>query len=201
MDFREAVRKRRMIRSFTEEPLDAAVVERIIDVARRGPSAGYSQGVEFVVVTDAATRHAIAQPGEEIARKTGGHNFAAQAPVHVVICAGAEIYRSRYRQPDKAPVLNRMSEDDLWTVPYWYVDAGAAMMLLLLAAVDEGIGAAFIGGGRVERLRDLLSIPEDYVPIGIALLGHPAPDAGEFRGSAASRTRRAKTDVMHRERW
>jgi nitroreductase len=201
MEFREAVRKRRMIRSFIDEPLEAAVVDRIIDVARRGPSAGYSQGVEFVVVTDAATRLAIAQPGEAIARRTGAHNFAAQAPVHVVICAGAEIYRARYRQPDKVPVLDRMNEDDLWTVPYWYVDAGAAMMLLLLAAVDEGIGAAFIGGGKVERLRDLLSIPEEYVPIGVALLGHPAPDAGEFRGSAATRKRRTRADVVHPERW
>jgi nitroreductase len=94
-----------------------------------------------------------------------------------------------------------MSEDDLWTVPYWYVDAGAAMMLLLLAAVDEGIAAAFVGGGKVDHLRELLSIPETFTPIGVALLGHAAPDAAQFRGSAATRKRRPATEVVHRERW
>ncbi|MGH3524898.1 MAG: nitroreductase family protein, partial [Mycobacterium sp.] len=179
MDFLEVVRKRRMVRSFTDEPVATDVVERIMDVARRGPSAGYSQGIEFVVITDQATREAIARPGDEVFRRSGHRNFVRQAPVHVVICTSAEIYKSRYREPDKMRVVRRVQEDLLWAVPFWFTDAGCAMMLILLAAVNEGIAAAFVGVPPT-GVRELLGIPDEYVPIGVALLGHEAPDARQY---------------------
>lgn len=145
MEFRDVVRRRRMVRSFTDEPVAPDVLKRILDIARRGPSAGYSQGVEFVVVTDPDMRAAIAAPGDEMFGKLGRPNFVAQAPVHVVVCTSPEKYKSRYREPDKMRVVGHMDEDKLWQVPFWHTDAGAAMMLLLLAAVDEGIAAALVG--------------------------------------------------------
>lgn len=201
MNFRDAVRRRRMVRSFTDEPVAPDALERILDAARRGPTAGFSQGVEFVVVTDAGTRAAIAAPGADVLATSGHHNFVAQAPVHVVICVGPEIYRARYREPDKMRVVAGMADEELWRVPYWYVDGGAALMLILLAAVDEGIAAAFVGG-RPEALRALVGIPDDHVPIGVALLGHEAPDARDFGDvSATPRPRRRLPEVVHRERW
>lgn len=62
MDFLCVVRRRRMVRAFTAEPVDPAVVDRILDTARRGPSAGFSQAVDFVIVTDEKVRAAIAEP-------------------------------------------------------------------------------------------------------------------------------------------
>jgi len=201
MDFVDVVRKRRMVRSFTDTPVAPEAIERIMDIARRGPSAGYSQGVEFVVVTDDATRGEIAQPYEALHAKSGHPNFVRQALVHIVICANAEIYKSRYRQPDKMRARRNVSDEDLWRIPYWYTDAGCAMMLILLATVDEGLAAGFVGGG-VERLRTLLGIPEEYTPIGIALIGHEAPDARQYGDvSADQRPRRPLSDVVHDERW
>lgn len=190
-----------MVRSFIDEPVAPDALERILETARRGPSAGYSQGVEFVVVTDDATRAKIAEPYEAIHAKSGHANFVAQAPVHVVICANAEIYRARYREPDKMRARKDVSDDDLWRIPYWYTDAGCAMMLILLAAVDEGLAAGFVGGG-IGRLRRLLGIPEEYTPIGTALIGHEAADARQYGDiSADPRPRRPKADVVHRDRW
>ncbi len=64
------------------------------------------------------------------------------APVHVVVGMREESYHERYRKPDK--LLEDGSEID-WHVPWWWVDAGKAMMLLLLAAIDEGLGAGLFG--------------------------------------------------------
>ncbi len=201
MEFREVVRKRRMIRSFSDEPVDSAAVRRILDLARRGPSGGFSQGVEFVVVLDPETRHRIAAPADEVFEISGHHNFIAQAPVQIVICVSPEIYKARYREPDKMKVREGLDDDTLWVVPYWYTDAGAAMNLVMLAAVDEGLSAAFVGGD-ADLLHDLLGIPEDFIPIGIALLGHAAPDADRFGDvSGEPRKRRPYDDVVHQERW
>ncbi|MEV6288083.1 nitroreductase family protein [Kribbella sp. NPDC051770] len=203
MEFLDVVRRRKMVRSFTDEPVDPDVVRRVLDVARRGPSAGYSQGVEFVVVTDPATRAAIAEPGREMFEQLQRPDFVAQAQVHVVICVSPEIYKGRYREADKQQVVSEIDEDALWVVPFWYTDAGAAMTLLLLAAVDEGIGAAFVGGLEADDVRTLLGIPAEYIPVGIALLGHEAPDAKTWGDVAAAgrRPRRRYDEVVHQERW
>lgn len=201
MDFKDVVRKRKMVRSFTDEPVDPETVRRILDTARRGPSAGFSQGVEFVVVFDDETRQKIAAPAQDVVAVSGHHNFLAQARVHVVVCVSPEVYRSRYRESDKMQVRREVDDDALWVVPYWYTDAGAAIQLLLMAAVDEGIAAAFVGGNG-EMLHELLGIPEDYIPIGVALLGHAAPDAGQFGDvSARRRPRRPYGEIVHQERW
>jgi nitroreductase len=200
-EFSDVVRRRRMVRSFTDEPVAPDIVRRIVDTARRGPSAGYSQGVEFVVITDRATREALAAPAQETFDISGHHNFVAQAPVHVVVCVSPAVYRSRYREADKMTVVAGIDDEDLWAVPYWYQDAGSALMLLLLAAVDEGIGAAFVGG-EADLLHRLLGIPDEYIPVGTALLGHEAPDARSFGDVAANpRRRRAFDAVVHFERW
>jgi len=201
VEFKDVVRKRKMVRSFADEPVDPEVIRRILDVARRAPSAGFSQGVEFVVVTDQETRHKIAAPADVIFARSGHHNFVAQAPVHVVVCVSPEIYRERYRQPDKMKVVADIDEDTLWSVPYWYTDAGAAMQLLLMAAVEEGIAAGFVGVS-ADQLRELLGIPQEYLPIGIALLGHAAPDAGEFGDVSARRVpRRPYEEIVHEGYW
>jgi nitroreductase len=203
-DFHDLVRHRKMVRSFSSDPVDPAAVHRILDVARRGPTAGFSQGVEFVVVTDEDMRAAIAAPSEQMLASALMENFVAQAPVHIVVCTSPEIYRRRYRESDKQRVVGSVDEDDLWSVPFWYTDAGAAKMLILLAAVDEGLGACFVGvlPGQHEVLRELLDVPDEYELVGIALLGHASERADQYSDvSAATRRRRPFDEVVHRERW
>lgn len=193
--FRRLVAGRRMVRNYTDDPVDPRAVDRILDAARRGPSAGFSQGVSFVVVTSPETRSAIAELANEADYVAAGfHPWISRAPVHVVLCVSEEVYRARYREPDKSPDGTEAE----WPVPYWWVDAGAALMLLLLAAVAEGLGAGFLGSHGLERLSETLEIPPEVAPIGFVTLGHPAPDR---RSRSLDRGRRSWDEVVHRERW
>ena len=193
--FLDLVKRRRIVRNYTDEPVDGAVVDRILDAARRGPSAGFSQGVSFVVVTSESGRSTIADLADEPAYVEAGFDpWISKAPVHVVVCVSEEVYRSRYREPDKSA---DGSEQD-WPVPYWWVDAGAALMLVLLAAVAEGLAAGFLGSHALDRLAETLGIPSEVRPIGIVTLGHPAPDR---RSGSLARGRKPLDEVVHRERW
>lgn len=194
--FHDLVRKRRMTRNFTEEPVAWNVIERIVDAGRRGPSAGFSQGIAFVAVTDGATRGRIAEiAGEQWYVRQGHEPFMSRAPAHIVITTSEAIYHQRYNEADKKA---KGQEEIGWPIPYWHTDAGAAMMLVLLAAVDEGLGTAFVGVKNPAELQQELGIPDDHLPIGVVFLGHPAPD---MRSGSLKRGRRPIETVLHRERW
>jgi nitroreductase len=197
MDFGHVIRSRRMVRSFSNDAVPRDVIERIVETARRGPSAGFSQGVEFVVVTEPALRERlveIASVGQTM------RDGLAPAPVHIVVCVSADIYRRRYREPDKERVRAHMSDDDLWHVPFWWVDAGAAMMLLLLATTNEGLASFFYGIWRMDELKSLLSVPDEHTPIGVVTIGHRALHE-MTQGSAIARRRRRVADVVHWNGW
>lgn len=194
--FHELVRKRRMIRNFTEEPVSWETIERIVDAGRRGPSAGYSQGVMFVAVTEAEMRNRLAEiAGEHWYVRQGHEPFMSRAPVHIVITTSEAIYHQRYNEPDKKA---KGQEEIGWPIPYWHTDAGAAMMLVLLAAVDEGLGTAFVGVQDPTELQRALGIPDEHMPIGIVFIGHAAPD---MPSGSLKRGRRPIETVLHRERW
>lgn len=196
MQFRDILRKRRMIRRFTDEPVADEVLERIIDAGNRGPSAGFSQGVSFLSITGEETRrHVAALCGEHGYIAAGFGPFVSRAPVQIVVCTSEATYRARYAESDKRRAAAR---DPVFPVPYWFTDAGAAMMLILLAAVDEGLGAAFVGIHDQPGLRALLGIPDDVTPIGVVLIGHPADDK---RSRSLKRGRKPLAEVHHRERW
>jgi nitroreductase len=196
VDFREVVRRRRMVRRFTPEPVPDAAVERIVATARRAPSAGFTQGVSFVVVTDPAARAGLAEVAGEAWYTRAGHApFIAQAPVHVVVCTSPSAYVERYREPDKR---KPDGQDRPWPVPYWHTDAGCALMLLLLATVDEGLAAAFVGVRDPRELAAALGIPDEVEPIGIALIGHGAEDKPS---RSLARGRKPLEAILHRERW
>lgn len=197
MDFGDVVRRRRMVRNYSDEPLDSDVLDRILDAGIHVPSAGFSQGVFLVAVTDGATRKQIATlSGEEDYVEAGFDAWISRAPVHVLVCVSSAVYAERYAEPDKGGPDGPLAKAENWQVPYWWVDGGAAMQNLLLAAVDEGLGAGFLGSHRMPEIKDLLGIPDDVAPIGIVTIGHPAPDR-----KSGSLKRGRRTDTIHRERW
>lgn len=194
--FQQLVRKRRMVRNFTDKPVSNEVMERIIDAARRGPSAGYSQGIAFVALTDEAMRTRLAEiAGEHWYVRQGHEPFMSRAPLHIVITTSEQIYHDRYNEPDKKA---KGQEEIGWPIPYWHTDAGAAMMLVLLGAVDEGLGSAFVGVQDPTELQAALGIPDDHMPIGIVFIGEAAPDK---KSGSLKRGRRPLETVLHRERW
>lgn len=185
-----------MVRNYRDEPVPDEVVDRVLDTARRAPSAGFSQGQRFVVVTDDETRQAIADLADEQAYVERGFDpWMSRAPVHVVVCTDEQAYHERYRQPDK---LDEDGEEIDWPVPYWHVDAGASLMLLLLAAVDEGLAAGFFGVHRLAGLQELLGIPSNVHIVGVVTIGHPAPDR---RSGSLDRGWHDLDEVVHRGRW
>ncbi len=195
MEFREVLARRRMVRNYTEDPVDPDALARIADAGRRAPSAGYSQGQAFVVVTNPADRRQIASlAGEDGYTAAGFEPWISRAPAHIVVCASESEYRRRYREADKASYGKELP----WPVPYWWVDAGAALQNILLAAVDEGLAAGFLGCHALPELGSLLGIPDHYTPIGLVTVGYPAPDR---RSGSLSRGSRPVEQVIHWDRW
>ncbi len=202
MDFRDLLPRRRMVRHYTEEPVPPDVVERVLETVRRAPSAGYSQGQRLLALTEAAGR-------AEVARVLGDAGWTASdgrepwlesAPVHVLVCTREDDYHERYRREDK--LLDGAEIE--WPVPFWFVDAGAALMLVLLAAIDEGLAAGLSGVPReaAAELRASFGIPEDVEIVALVTLGYAAPDPGwSAVTSRATQPRRDSGEVVRWERW
>jgi nitroreductase len=198
VEFREILGKRRMHRAFLPDPLPVEQIERVVGVIRRAPSGGFSQGGSIVVVTDDDKRAEIARAFGDEHYSVNGRNYIADAPVLLVLSANEALYHARYNESDKLAAGGGV--EITWPVPYWFVDAGALMMLVLLAAIDEGLASAFIGHPDQKRIFDgLLGLPPDVVPIGLALIGkpgeHPPP------GSRFKERQRATEDLVHWQEW
>jgi len=199
MELTEAVRRRRMTRNFSGLPLDAGVVDGLLAAALRAPSAGNTQGREFVVLEGADQTSRYWRATTDEAWRTTSRRFEGlfRAPVVILVFADPEAYRSRYREPDKRGPDDRDLE---WVVPFWFVDAAFATMNLLLAATDQGLGAAFLGNFRGEdALRTSLGVPERLRWLGAVLVGQGAgPDP---TSSSAGRHRRTLEESVHRGGW
>ncbi len=202
MELRELLPRRRMVRHYANEPVPREVVERIVATVRRAPSAGYSQGQRLLVVTEDEGRAEVARCLN--AAGWGSHDdlepWLESAPVHVLVLTRENDYHDRYRKPDKLAD----GEEIEWPVPYWHVDAGAALMLLLLAAIDEGLGAGVSGVplGAAAGLRASFGIPEDVAVVALVTMGVAAPDPGwSAVTSRRTQSRRAPDEVVRWERW
>ena len=196
MQFREVVLKRRMIRNFSDDPVDPLAIERILDLARRGPSAGFTQGQDFILITEQELKKVIADIcGEEKYVAAGFDPFISNAPLLIIPCTNEAAYHRRYQAHDK---LQEDGTEIHWPVPYWFMDVGCAVMTLLLAVIDEGLAAGFAGALDLKPLRDLLGIPEEVTPVGVIPIGHPAKD---IPSPSLKRGRRPKDELIHRNQW
>ena len=203
MNFREVLTRRRSVRTYADRPVPREVLERIADAAVVwAPSAGFSQGLRIVVVTDPGTRRRVATAAkEDELAEQGRRRWKAAAPVHMIVLTREEDYHDRYRQQDKLRITGGREID--WPAPYWYVDAGAAVMALMLTAIDEGLDTAIFGVTDLQALRETLGLPEDIRFVAVVTMGYPAEGADEPSSGASVLTerRRARTEVVRWERW
>ena len=186
MEFSEVVRHRHMVRRFTGEPVSPESLDRILHNAVRGPSAGFSQGQAFLVLT-----------GEDLKRfwevaGAAAADSVTSAPLVIVPMSAKRVYLDRYAQPDKGWTDR---DEKRWPVPFWHIDTGMAALLILLTVVDEGLGALYFGivPEAVEPFRQEFGVPEDHEPIGAIAIGHNAEAAPRDLRAR----RRAAEDVVH----
>ncbi|GAA1730139.1 hypothetical protein GCM10009809_27090 [Isoptericola hypogeus] len=209
MEFQDVVRRRRMVRRFTDEEVSPEVVDRLVRNAVRAPSAGFSQGWSFLVLTEpedrdrfwtAATPARRPEPAEGSSQRDMSTwlDGMRTAPVLVVALCSKDAYLGRYAEADKGWTDR---DEARWPVPYWHVDAGMAALLMLQTAVDEGLGACFfgVGAGETPAFREAFGIPDAWVQTGVVAVGHPAD--GGAKGSPTRRRRKPLEDVVHRGRW
>ncbi|HEY5395176.1 MAG TPA: nitroreductase family protein [Trebonia sp.] len=191
MDFQEVVQRRRMVRAFTGESVPKGSLDRILGNAVRGPSAGFSQGQSFLLLTEPADRERF----WEIAG--AAVNASAQtAPAVIVPMSCKRVYLDRYAQPDKGWTDR---DEARWPVPFWHIDTGMAGLLILQTVVDEGLGAIYFGivPEAVQPFRDAFGVPDDQEPIGAIAIGF---DAETEKRDLRSK-RRSMDDVLHYGRW
>jgi nitroreductase len=197
MEFAEVLRRRRMIRAYdAARPIPPAAIDAVLAAALRAPSAGFTQGISFLVLGSDAER-------ETFWRLTSNSDTAwvggmRTAPVLILAWTSEAAYLDRYAEPDKG-----WSDRDptRWSAPYWFVDAGMASMAALLSAVDQHLGACFFGipADRIAAVREAFGVPTNQLSVGVISLGYPA--SAPITGSSTRRPRKAPTELIHRGVW
>jgi nitroreductase len=199
VEFADVVRRRRMVRDYDpDRPVSPEVRERLLAHAVRAPSAGFSQGWAFLVLETDEERAAFWAATTDSGTPDGWLTRMRRAPLLVVPFSCKDAYLDRYAEPDKGWTDR---DGARWPVPYWDVDAGMAALLMLLTAVDEGLGACFFGvpAGKVDALREAFGVPATHRPVGVVAVGHPGAD--DRRSPSLRRGRRGVDEVVHRGRW
>lgn len=192
MELTDAVRRRRMVRSYDpERPVSRETLGELLSLAVRAPSAGHTQGWRFLVLDDITSRSAFWQATAE-ADADAWLERMQRAPALIVVFSDKSAYLDRYAEADKGWADR---DEGRWPVPYWHIDAGMAAMILLLAAVDAGLGACFFGvpADRWDALRAAFAVPQRLSPVGVVSLGYPAPD---LRSPSLRRGRRPVEEVV-----
>jgi nitroreductase len=192
MEFRDLVRARRMVRSYEpDRPVAREVIDALLGLAVRAPSAGHTQGWQFLVLDDPASCAAF---WDATATDTPDAWLARMqtAPALVVVFSDETAYRTRYAEADKGSIP---ADQQSWPIPYWHVDAGMAAMILLLGAVDEGLAGCLFGvpDEAWPALRARFAVPEHLTPVCVVSLGYPAPD---LRSPSLRRGRRPFDEVV-----
>ena len=173
MDLEMVVKKRRMCREFLDRDVPQEKIDRILDLASRYPSAGHTEPQEFIVLRDQRVK-------ENLARAALEQMFVAQAPLVIVVVSDTRRSARRYGERG---------------VHFFSITDGSfAAMLILLAVVNEGLGACFVGSFYDEEVQDVLGLPAEVRPIGIIPIGYCAEGPREF-------PRRSKAQIIHRDRY
>lgn len=195
MEFQEVVRRRHMVREYTDQPVPDETVERLLRNAVQGPSAGFSQGQAFLVLRGADIERFWAVTNAD-GEPMLGQDGVRRAPLLIVPFSSKRAYLDRYARDDKGWTDR---DEARWPVPFWHIDTGFSVLLMLQTVVDEGLGALYFGipPEWVEPFRTAFGVPADHEPIGAVSVGYPA----ETERRNLSSRRRPFTDMVHFGQW
>lgn len=199
MELNRAIDRRRMVREFAPEPLEAGRLDQLLDRARRAPSAGNTSATRFVVLDTPDTVAAHWDTTLPAGPRRDGFRWQGllRAPALVLVATEPDRYLSRYSEADKAGT-GRGGSAERWPVPYWWVDAGAVLQNLLLLVVQDGLGACLFGAFDHEpAIRERFGLGPDLRLVATVAIGHPLPDEP---GRSARRPRPPIDEVIIRPR-
>jgi nitroreductase len=199
VELAEVLRRRRMVRRFDpDRPVPDDVVTALLAAALRAPTAGDTQAVSFLVLSDPADLEAYwqatARPGPPDRWLQG----MRAAPLLVLVWTSREAYLDRYAEPDKGWGDR---DPDRWSAPYWFVDAGMASMAALLTVVDAELAGCFFGvpADRASLVRQRFGVPADQLSVGVIGVGYPEPTGAPPRPGRARRQPPGRR--VHRGHW
>jgi nitroreductase len=200
MELSEAIRRRRMVRAYDPaRGVPDDVVDLLLQNAIRAPSAGFSQGWDFLVLRSDDDRNRFWESTREDpdAEPDSWLQGLMTAPLLVVCLSDKDRYLDRYAEPDKGWTDR---DEARWPVPYWDVDTGMAGLMMLLTAVDAGLGSCFFGipPAAHAAFRSAFDVPANRTPVGVVSVGYPASDR---RSPSLRRGRRPVSDVAHDGRF
>ncbi len=188
-----------MVRSFSNAPVDHDTITTLVSALLSGPSAGNTQPLDALVLIgdDAATYWDTTLP---VARRDGfPWPGLLNAPVLLIPYVRPAAYVDRYGEPDKAST-GLGESPEAWTVPYWWVDGGAAVENVLIAVQSLALGACFFGQFEHEdAVRARFGVPDGHRAVGTIALGHP--DGSDRTSRSARRPKRSVSDVTHWGAW
>ncbi len=199
-EFERVLASRRMCRDFADQEIDPDVLKKVLLAAFRGPSAGNTAAMELLVLSEPRVAQYWSLTLAEEKRESFPWPGLLKAPTLVIPLVRPSAYQERYQEPDKA---HTGLGDSLaaWQVPYWYVDGGAGLMGLLLAAEAAGLGALLFGQFQHERaVASAFGVPEDYQALGTVALGWPNI-GGRNPSVSAARGRVDPESLIHHQSW
>ena len=196
-----AVRERRDMRHFIDEPLEEGVLQRLIEAAHLGPSVGFMQPWRFIRITDAALRQKLHACVEEERCRTAEalgerSDEFMRLKVEGILCCAEVLVVGLIDQRERYVFGRRtMPEMDL-------ASAACAIQNFWLAARAEGIGVGWVSLFDPANLRELCGMPEGSTPIAILCVGnveafYPAP----MLQTEGWDTRRKLSDVVFENTW
>ncbi len=199
MQFADVVANRRMVRAYETRPVPSEVLDRVLDLARRVPAAGNTQGLDLVVLEGEQTQRYWDASLPADRRDAFPWPRLLDAPVLIIPVSWPAAYVERYGEQDKARTGLGESEES-WSVPYWYVDTAFSAMVAMLAAVDEGLGALFFG--QFEHEGAVKNALNSEV-VGRLERSRLATPPGRRQPGASSRTTASRpfNEVVHRGGW
>ncbi|HYT01753.1 MAG TPA: nitroreductase family protein [Candidatus Acidoferrum sp.] len=176
MEFEQVIKKRRMIREFDpDKQIAEKIITKLIRNAHRAPSAGHTQVQEFIIIRDRAIK-------KRLRRAAVNQEYVEDAPILIVVCSNTSRSEQRYGRRGREF--------------YSIIDGAFASMLILLTAVNERIGAGFVGAFDDGKVSEILKLPRYVRPIGIIILGYPKETEPFERFE-----RIAIEDLIHYEKW
>ena len=159
MDVKDAIGKRRSIRSYQDKSISNELIRELIDAARLAPSGNNAQPGRYFIVNDEETKSKLRE--NEIFKQ----DFVYEAPVIIACCADPRVY-SGVKGWDDSNNVRAIR------------DLSIASFSLVLRATEMGLGTCYVGWVKKEEIKSILGIPDNYIVPYVITVGYPAEEPG-----------------------